>query len=134
MGASVPASPKKRQATYLVGLILITFAATPARADWKAEWEKTVAAAKKEGRVNLYIGRYGQAPLLAEFTKEFPEIKLVTVNGSGNSLGTRIITEIRAGHVVAHAAALLRRLAALRRQRHRHANGDLHPHANGHLY
>jgi len=28
-------------------------------------------------------------------------MKLVTVNGSGNSLGTRIIAEIRAGHVIA---------------------------------
>jgi hypothetical protein len=68
---------------------------------WQANWEQTVAAAKKEGRLNFYVGRYGSEPLLNEFRKEFPEIKLVTVNGSGNSLGTRIITEIRAGHVVA---------------------------------
>ena len=60
-----------------------------------------MAAAKKEGRLNFYVGRYGSEPLLNEFRKEFPEIKLVTVNGAGNSLGTRIITEIRAGHVVA---------------------------------
>jgi len=68
---------------------------------WQTNWEQTVAAAKKEGRLNFYVGRYGSEPLLNEFRKEFPEIKLVTVNGSGNSLGTRIITEIRAGHVVA---------------------------------
>ena len=68
---------------------------------WQANWEQTVAAAKKEGRLNFYVGRYGSEPLLNEFRKEFPEIKLVTVNGAGNSLGTRIITEIRAGHVVA---------------------------------
>jgi iron(III) transport system substrate-binding protein len=68
---------------------------------WQASWEQTVAAAKKEGRLNFYVGRYGSEPLLNEFRKEFPEIKLVTVNGAGNSLGTRIITEIRAGHVVA---------------------------------
>jgi iron(III) transport system substrate-binding protein len=70
----------------------------PAR---QATWEKTIAAAKKEGRLNFYVGRYGSEPLLNEFRKEFPEIKLVTVNGAGNSLGTRIIAEIRAGHVVA---------------------------------
>src|SRR6266496_5985713 len=64
-------------------------------------WEKTLAAAKKEGKLNFYVGRYGTEPLLNEFRKEFPEIKLVTVNGTGNSLGTRIITEIRAGNVVA---------------------------------
>ena len=39
--------------------------------------------------------------MLNEFRKEFPEIKLVTVNGAGNTLGTRIITETRAGHVLA---------------------------------
>lgn len=72
--------------------------ATPA---WQTVWEKTVAAAKKEGRLNFYVGRYGTEPLLNEFRKEFPEIQLVTVNGTGNSLGTRIIAEIRAGKFVA---------------------------------
>ena len=72
-----------------------------AKPAWQATWEKTVAAAKKEGKLNFYVGRYGSEPLLNEFRKEFPEIKLVTVNGAGNTLGTRIITEIRAGNVVA---------------------------------
>ncbi len=53
-------------------------------ADWKSEWERVVDAAKKEARLNLYVGRYGQAPLLEEFKKEHPEIKLVTVNGTGD--------------------------------------------------
>jgi len=75
--------------------------AADAKSAWQADWEKTVAAAKKEGRLNFYVGRYGSEPLLNEFRKEFPEIKLVTVNGTGNSLGTRIIAEARAGHVVA---------------------------------
>lgn len=75
--------------------------AADAKPAWQVNWEQTVAAAKKEGRLNFYVGRYGSEPLLNEFRKEFPEIKLVTVNGAGNSLGTRIITEIRAGHVVA---------------------------------
>ena len=68
---------------------------------WQVNWEKTVAAAKKEGKLNFYVGRYGTEPLLNEFRKEFPEIQLITVNGTGNSLGTRIIAEIRAGKVVA---------------------------------
>src|SRR5918996_592285 len=70
-------------------------------ADWKADWEKTVAAAKKEGRLNLYVGRYGTEPLLNEFRKEYPDIKIVSVNGTGNQLGTRILTEMRSGKVVA---------------------------------
>lgn len=68
---------------------------------WQVAWKNTVAAAKKEGRLSFYVGRYGSEPLLNEFRKEFPEIKLVTVNGAGNTLGTRIIAELRAGHVVA---------------------------------
>ena len=75
--------------------------AADAKPAWQATWEQTVAAAKKEGRLNFYVGRYGTEPLLNEFRKEFPEIRLVTVNGAGNSLGTRIIAELRAGNVVA---------------------------------
>ena len=86
------ARAKRAVAVHLIVLAL-ALAAGRARADWKAEWEKTVAAAKKEGRVNLYIGRYGQPQLLAEFSKEFPDIKLVTVNGSGNQLALRILGE-----------------------------------------
>ena len=81
-----------------VGLLCAgTLFAVDAKPSWQATWEKTVAAAKKEGKLNFYVGRYGSEPLLNEFRKEFPEIKLVTVNGAGNTLGTRIITEIRAG-------------------------------------
>jgi iron(III) transport system substrate-binding protein len=72
-----------------------------AQSDWKAAWDKTLAAAKKEGRLNLYIGRYGQPELLAEFGKEFPEIKLVSVNGTGNQLAIRILAEERSGKPIA---------------------------------
>ena len=75
--------------------------AAEAKPAWQATWEKTLVAAKKEGKLNFYVGRYGTEPLLNEFRKEFPEIKLVTVNGTGNSLGTRIIAEMRAGRPVA---------------------------------
>jgi iron(III) transport system substrate-binding protein len=88
----------------LFGAVLLsagTLFAAEAKPAWQANWEKTVAAAKKEGKLNFYVGRYGSEPLLNEFRKEFPEIKLVIVNGTGNSLGSRIITETRAGHVVA---------------------------------
>ena len=64
------------------------------RADWKADWEKTVAAAKKEGQLNFYVG---PEPLLNEFRKDYSEIKIVSVNATGNQLGTRIISEIRPG-------------------------------------
>ncbi|HEY2987884.1 MAG TPA: extracellular solute-binding protein [Candidatus Binatia bacterium] len=89
------------RAATLVLLLLGFVDSGSAQTDWKAEWNKTLAAAKKEGRLNLYVGRYGQAPLLAEFAKEFPEIKLVTVNGTGNQLGTRILAEVRSSKVIA---------------------------------
>ena len=57
--------------------------AAEAKPGWQATWEKTVAAAKKEGKLNFYVGRYGSEPRLNEFRKEFPDIKLVTVNGAG---------------------------------------------------
>ena len=75
--------------------------AAEGKAAWQVTWDNVVAAAKKEGKLNFYVGRYGSEPLLNEFRKEFPEIKLLTVNGAGNQLGLRILTEIRAGKVVA---------------------------------
>ena len=80
-----------------VGFIL----AADSKPAWQADWEKTVAAAKKEGRLNFYVGRYGSDKLLSEFRKEFPEIKIVSTNGAGNSLGTRIVAEARSGAMVA---------------------------------
>ena len=70
-------------------------------ADWQRDWEEVRAAARKEGQLNLYVGRYGQAALLNEFRKEFPEIKIVSVNGSGGQLATRIAAEARGGKMVA---------------------------------
>jgi hypothetical protein len=75
--------------------------AADAKPSWQVTWENTVAAAKKEGRLNFYVGRYGSELLLNEFRKEFPQIKIVSTNGTGNSLGTRIVAEARAGNVLA---------------------------------
>ena len=89
----------------LIFLLLVSSSATLLAADaqpsWQASWDRTVAAAKQEGRLNFYVGRYGSEPLLNEFRKEFPEIKIFSTNGTGNSLGTRIVTEARAGSVLA---------------------------------
>jgi len=94
--------PKQIRQTIVIpiGFILSLLSPT-AHADWKSDWEKVVAAAKKEGQLNLYVGRYGQAALLDEFRKEFPEIKITSVNGTGDQLATRIAAEARAGKVIA---------------------------------
>src|SRR3982751_6272784 len=89
-------------AVFFACLILLpsVHAAEP-KPGWQGVWENTVAAAKREGRLNFYVGRYGSEKFLDEFRKEFPEIKVVPVNGPGNSLGTRILSELRAGQSLA---------------------------------
>ena len=65
-----------------------------AKPDWKAQWNKTVEAAKKEGQLTAYISGYdGVVPA---FRKAYPEIKVVLVTGRGSQLGPRILAERRA--------------------------------------
>ena len=69
-----------------------------AQSDSSKEWEKTLAAAKKEGEVTVYIYRYER--LLEEFKKEYPDIKVVSVTGRGSQLTNRIVAERRAGKYI----------------------------------
>jgi len=92
---------KTRVAINLLVLLSVIFLTVDLRADWSSDWKQTVAAAKKEARLNLYVGRYGQAALLDEFKKDYPEIKIVSVNGTGDQLATRIAAEARAGKTIA---------------------------------
>ncbi len=64
-------------------------------------WEKTVAAGKKEGRVNVYIGGWGAVLDAGVFQKRYPEIKLLGVTGRGGVVARRILTERRAGKYIA---------------------------------
>ena len=64
---------KTRVAIHLLFLLSVIFLTADLHADWSSDWKQTVAAAKKEGRLNLYVGRYGQAALLDEFKKDYPE-------------------------------------------------------------
>jgi iron(III) transport system substrate-binding protein len=88
-----------RSSISLVGLlaILFCFATVNAHADWKADWEKIVQAAEKEGQVTVYIGGYGAVIDTGVFQKAYPKIKVVSVTGSGTELTGRIATERRAG-------------------------------------
>jgi len=92
---------RRKQQNSLVGLLFLCFAAQAgaAQLDWKADWDQTVAAAKKEGQVTVYIYRYER--LLQEFKREFPGINVVTVAGRGNELTTRLMAERRAGKFIA---------------------------------
>ena len=66
---------------------------------WQAEWEKVLAAAKKEGQVTVYISGYEE--VLPEFEKEYPDIKLVSVTGRGSQLAQRLVTERRGDRYLA---------------------------------
>jgi iron(III) transport system substrate-binding protein len=82
-----------------LALFLVSAHAMAAQENWSKEWEQTLAAAKKEGRVNVYIYRYER--LLADFRKDYPGINVVSVTGRGNELTNRIIAERRAGKFIA---------------------------------
>lgn len=69
------------------------------QSDWKKDWERTLAAANKEGQVTIYFYRYGN-PVDA-FNKDFPQIKTIIVSGRGNDITNRIIAERRAGKYLA---------------------------------
>jgi iron(III) transport system substrate-binding protein len=78
-------------------MFLSSASAQPARADWQSEWNKTVKAAKKEGRLVLYGGEEITHPEITnEFMKKYPGIKVVTGSGRGSTLGPRILAERRA--------------------------------------
>src|ERR671922_2673621 len=91
----------KRLFTVLVSLCVLvsTVAVNAAQSDWTKEWKKTLAQAKKEGQVNVYIYRY--EGLLRDFKRDFPGINVVSVTGRGNELTNRIMAERRAGKFIA---------------------------------
>ena len=88
-----------RLATYLfLGGLLILGARTSSASE---AWDKTVAAAKKEGRVNVYIGGWNAVLDAGVFQKRYPEIKVIGVTGRGGQVARRILTERRAGKYIA---------------------------------
>jgi iron(III) transport system substrate-binding protein len=84
-------------ATALAALALATGAS--AQTGWQAEWDKTLAAAKKEGEVVVAAspnpGRRNWT--VAEWAKEFPDIKLSIVMVRGGEYETRVKQERAAG-------------------------------------
>ena len=68
----------------------------------QTDWEKVIAAAKKEGEVRLWGDQEITHPdIIAAFTKEYSFIRPVTVNGRVGELMPRIIAERRAGKYLA---------------------------------
>jgi iron(III) transport system substrate-binding protein len=75
-----------------------------AKTGWEAEWEKTVAAAEKEGQITVYAppGKQYQDAITA-FQEYYPKIKLNYVPGSGTNNAQRLLTERRAGKYLVDA-------------------------------
>ena len=64
---------------------------------WEAEWEKTVAAAKKEGKLSVFLYRRDNIETAVRaFEKKYPEIKITTVATSAPQTGPRMMAERRA--------------------------------------
>ena len=94
----------RRSERIFAALLAATLFALPvlaraAQADWQKDWEQTLAAAKKEGQVTVYIYRY--EGLLQDFKRDFPDIHVVSVTGRGSELTNRLMAERRAGKFLA---------------------------------
>jgi iron(III) transport system substrate-binding protein len=88
----------------LVSVFVVLLSAALGRAAepkpaWQVEWEKTIAAAEREGQVTPYI--FDAGPVTVEtiqaFEKSYPKIKVNQLRARGSDLGPRIIAERRAG-------------------------------------
>ncbi len=73
-------------------------AAAQAAADWKAKWDATVAAAKKEGKVVVW-GPGGTTIRRAQdaFEKEFPGIRVELSGGRGTSEAAKLVAQREGG-------------------------------------
>jgi iron(III) transport system substrate-binding protein len=91
----------KRRTVVRVGIlglscVLAFSAASQAQDGWEREWKKTVAEANKEGQLNFY-GNHAYPPVLQEFRKRYPGIKITETLGTASQLAQRILAERRAG-------------------------------------
>jgi len=94
--------PAMKTISAIVGLWVFIFSlVSPIQAQqtgssWKAKWDKTLQAAKKEGQINIYGGEEINHPVILEvFSKRYPDIKIVTVSGHSEVI-QRVVAERRA--------------------------------------
>ena len=92
--------PRIDRRRFLYGAALATMAGRAGRASaaTSPEWDQTVAAAKKEGKVaiNTFTGQ-GYARVLKLFAQAYPEIKVDHTNLEPVDFSPRIINERKAG-------------------------------------
>lgn len=73
--------------------------AAPAKPAWQVEWEKTLAAAQKEGKVVIYgpPGADQRRVLTEGFEKAYPGIRVDYTPGTGSATAPKVESERRAG-------------------------------------
>ena len=86
--------------TFIV-LVSLFSSAVFAQANWQEKWDRALRAADAEGQLTLYGCCYAYDRILEGFKKKYPRIKVATVLGSGNQLGSRILAERRGGKFLA---------------------------------
>jgi len=88
---------KRNYFTGLLGVLILGLVpGVMAQQDWRQEWEKTLAAAKKEGTVAVLGPRQVQArDVVVTFQKEYG-IEVQYIGGSGRTISPRVLTERRA--------------------------------------
>jgi ABC-type Fe3+ transport system substrate-binding protein len=89
---------KQALATFAAVCAVTICLSAPARADWKADWDTTIAAAKKEGALVLSVpsGRAWR-DALAKFAEAYPDIKTEMTPVASRDFWPRIVKEHEAG-------------------------------------
>lgn len=95
-------SSSRLSVRFLIGvasLSLLPFASSLAADGWKNEWDRVVAAAKKEGKVVIYgpAGTDKEAVYVSTFQQAYPEIRVSYVAGRLSEQVHKIMAEQRAG-------------------------------------
>ena len=91
-----------RSGLFLIGVLWILFSRLPAlygaeQKSWQEEWEKTVSAAKKEGKLAVFLyQRDNIEAAVKAFEKRYPEIQVNTVATPAADTGPRLMAERRA--------------------------------------
>lgn len=83
---------------FVAMLLILPWPTTAGAQAWKAEWEQTLAAAKKEGKV-VVAGPPGQQfrDGMTAFRQSYPEIQVEYVGIQGQDFAPRIMQERRVG-------------------------------------
>ena len=82
----------------LLGIVFLGWPPKVSPQAWKNDWEKTLAAAKKEGKV-VVAGGVGESyrNALTAFRNSYPDIQLDYLGAQGRDFAPRIVQERRVG-------------------------------------